>query len=157
MDAIDDHTRPVVLWNVYPDAAAFMGEQLKKFMTGYHRNLLRSQPHHIELLVEKNTIATIVEQVAGLYGMTMTSGRGYASVPPRYKLAKRFDASGKDKLILLIVSDFDPEGDSIAETYARSDARRLSYRNPSHQGRADAGANPRTPGIGRPQARQFTL
>lgn len=120
MDAIDDDTRPVVLWNVYPDAAAFMEEQLKKFMTGYHRNLLRSQPHHIELLVEKNTIATIVEQVAGLYGMTMTSGRGYASVPPRYKLAKRFDASGKDKLILLIVSDFDPEGDSIAETYARS-------------------------------------
>src|SRR4029077_4052366 len=33
---------------------------------------------------------------------------------------QRFKASGKDKLIVLILSDFDPEGEDIAHSFARS-------------------------------------
>lgn len=62
------------------------------------------------------------EQVAGRYGITMTSGRGYASLPPRIKLKDRFEASGKNKLVLLIVSDFDPEGEDMR---SRSEGRAL--------------------------------
>ena len=50
----------------------------------------------------------------------MTSGRGFCSLPPRYETAKRYRASGKQKLVLLIVSDFDPDGEEIANSYARS-------------------------------------
>ena len=35
-------------------------------------------------------------------------------------MAKRFEASGKEKLVLLLVSDFDPEGEDIAHSFARS-------------------------------------
>ena len=50
----------------------------------------------------------------------MTSGRGYCSLAPRYELAQRFRASGKEKLIVVMVSDFDPEGESIVESFGRS-------------------------------------
>ena len=35
-------------------------------------------------------------------------------------MVKRFKSSGKDKLILLILSDFDPDGEEIAHSLARS-------------------------------------
>ena len=54
------------------------------------------------------------------YCIPLTAGRGYGSLPPRYKMAQRFRSSGKDKLVLLILSDFDPDGEVIAESFARS-------------------------------------
>lgn len=35
-------------------------------------------------------------------------------------MAQRFRASGKEKLIILIASDFDPDGEEIARSFARS-------------------------------------
>ena len=35
-------------------------------------------------------------------------------------MAQRFKKSGKDKLVLLMVSDFDPDGEEIAHSFARS-------------------------------------
>lgn len=49
-----------------------------------------------------------------------TIGRGYSSLPPRKAMHTRFKKSGKEKLILLILSDHDPEGWDIAETFAKS-------------------------------------
>ena len=37
-----------------------------------------------------------------------------------HDMAKRFRRSGKDKLVLLILSDFDPDGETIATSFARS-------------------------------------
>jgi len=62
----------------------------------------------------------ILKQVAADFCVPMRSGRGYSSLPPRYKMHQRFIESGKEKLVLLIVSDFDPSGEDIAESFARS-------------------------------------
>jgi hypothetical protein len=56
-DAISDETRPETLWRCYSSASAFLRVELQDFLKGYWRDPLQSQPHHIELLVEKNTIA----------------------------------------------------------------------------------------------------
>jgi predicted RNA-binding protein with RPS1 domain len=50
----------------------------------------------------------------------MTVGRGFCSIEPRKEIVDRFKASGKRKLVLLLVSDFDPDGDEIAESFVRS-------------------------------------
>ena len=81
---------------------------------------MQSQPNHIEILVEKNTVAQILRPVAMEYCVPFTSGRGYCSLPPRHAIAERFQKSGKDSLVLLIVSDFDPDGEEIAASFARS-------------------------------------
>jgi len=38
------------------------------------------------------------------------SGRGFCSGRPKYDLMRRYEKSGKDRLILLIISDLDPSG-----------------------------------------------
>lgn len=119
-EAIADETRPVTTWGVHRDPRSFLREQLKDFFKGYWRDLQQSQPRHVELVVEKNTLRSIVEPVAGQFCIPVTSGRGFCSLPPRREMAMRFKASGKDKLVLLMVSDFDPDGEEIAHSFARS-------------------------------------
>jgi hypothetical protein len=118
--AIGDETRPVIVWRVHQDPRAFVRSELQDMFKGYARDLLQSQPNHIELIGEKNTVASILKTVAGEYTLPMTTGRGYCSLPPRQQMAERFRQSGKEKLILLLVSDFDPDGEEIAASFARS-------------------------------------
>ncbi len=119
-DAISDETRPVTTWAVHDDVQSFMREEINDFLKGYWRDYQQSQPNHLELLVEKNTLLPILRPVAMQYCIPITAGRGYCSLPPRHAMAERYWDSGKDTLVLFIVSDFDPDGETIAESYARS-------------------------------------
>jgi hypothetical protein len=119
-EAIHDPTRPITTWQVWREPTAFIRGELKTFLCGYARDLQQSQPAHIEIVCEKNTVEPIIKQVAMEYRIPLTSGRGYCSLPPRHAMAQRFRRSGKDKLLLLMLSDFDPEGEDIAHSFARS-------------------------------------
>jgi hypothetical protein len=117
--AIDDPTRPVTVWACHREPGPFIRGELDGFLKGYYRDLLQSQPNHIEIIAEKLTIAPIIRPVAMEYCIPVTIGRGYSSLPPRYEMLQRFRNSGKQKLILLEVSDLDPEGENIPHSYAR--------------------------------------
>ena len=41
-------------------------------------------------------------------------------MPPRQEVYNRYIQSGKSKLIILCLTDFDPDGDQIAESFCRS-------------------------------------
>ncbi len=120
MEAIADETRPISLWPVFASPRDFVRRELDSFLMDFWRDLQQSQPNHIELVVEKNTAAGLIRPVAAQYCIPMTSSRGYASLPPRFEMAQRFRRSGKSKLILLVVSDFDPDGEEIAHAWASS-------------------------------------
>lgn len=120
MEAIADETRPVVNWQVHQDSRGFIRGQFDGFLKGYWRNLMQSQPNHVEILGEKNTLLSILKPVAGEFCIPLTVGRGYSSLPPRHAMAERYHRSGREKLVLLIVSDFDPDGEEIAHSFARS-------------------------------------
>ena len=120
MEAVADDTRPVETWPVSRDARTYVSEASREFLLGYWRDLLQGQPRHVELVVEKMTARPIVEPVAAQYTVPMTIGRGYCSLPPRAAMAERYRNSGKDGFALLVVSDFDPDGESIAHSLARS-------------------------------------
>lgn len=119
-DAIGDETRPVTTWDVYQNISPFYRHQVDSFATGYWRDLMQSQPHHVEIVGEKLTVEGIVRPVASKYCIPYTIGRGYSSLPPRKAMYERWKKSGKDKLIILFLSDHDPEGWDIAETFAKS-------------------------------------
>lgn len=119
-EAIGDDTRPVTTWNVFQTPRGFISKQIDGLLKGYWRDLMHSQPNHIEIIGEKNTIDSILKTVAMEYCIPLTTGRGYCSLPPRYAMAERFHRSGKSKLIMLMVSDFDPDGEEIAHSFARS-------------------------------------
>ena len=119
-ESIGDETRPVRIWDVHDTTGSFVKRELRTMFRGFKRNLMRTQPNHIELIGEKNTIASILDPVAADYAIPLTIARGYCSLSPRYDVAQRFEGSGKENLVLLIVSDFDPEGEDIARSFARS-------------------------------------
>jgi hypothetical protein len=118
--SIEDGLRPIRVIQTYQTPADFVKDQVADFLRGYARNLLRGQAHHIEILVEKNAIRKHVEVVASEYCIPCTTGRGYSSLTPRWKMVQRFKQSGKERLILLILSDFDPDGEEIAASFPRS-------------------------------------
>lgn len=120
LHAISDDTRPGVAWDVHQSTRSFVEAELSGFLKSYRRNLLQSQPNHIEVIVEKNTVLPILKPVAGGFNIPITSARGFASIPPRHAIAERYFRSGAKKLVLIVCSDFDPEGESIPETVARS-------------------------------------
>jgi hypothetical protein len=119
-DAIHDPERVVETWNTDPHVGQFLDRELSNFARGYWRNLQASQPNHIELFVEKLTLENFIRPVAARYCVPFTLGKGMCSLPPRDALAKRFEASGKEKMIVLLASDLDPDGVVIAENFARS-------------------------------------
>ena len=119
-EAISDETRPVLGTRFTKDSSSFVDLEIHHFLRGYRRDLLQSQSDHVELIVEKLTVQNIIATVANRYTMPMTVGRGYCSINPRYEIVQRYLRSGKDRLIILVASDFDPDGDEIAESFARS-------------------------------------
>jgi 5S rRNA maturation endonuclease (ribonuclease M5) len=74
----------------------------------------------VEIMLEKNALRTDIEAVAREYCIPCTTGRGFTSLPPRHDLAQRYRRSGKSGLVLLMLTDFDPDGDEIAASFARS-------------------------------------
>jgi hypothetical protein len=119
-EAIGDDTRPVTLWNVHNDPQTFLAQEINGFLKGYWRNLMQSQPSHIEITGEKNTIGSIIRPIAARYTIPVTLGRGFCSSPPRHDMAVRFHKSGKDRLVILLITDLDPSGQEIAHSFARS-------------------------------------
>jgi hypothetical protein len=71
-------------------------------------------------MLEKNALRTVIESVAREYCIPCTTGRGFSSLSPRHDLYRRFKQSGKSKLVLLMLTDFDPDGEQIASSFARS-------------------------------------
>jgi hypothetical protein len=113
--AIDDETRPMDQNNAFWNPAQFMRDQFEDFLKGYWRDLQQSQPHDVIIVAEKLTVQGILNPVAREYCIPLAISRGMSSMPLKYKIAQHYLKSKKDKLILLVVSDLDPAGDTIAE------------------------------------------
>lgn len=120
MRSIADATRPCTIWNVHESPQSFIQEKVQGFLRGYFRNLMTSQPYHIEVIAEKLTVQPVIKPVVMEFCIPLTITRGQSSIPSRYDVVKRFKRSGKDRLALVIVSDFDADGESIARSFPRS-------------------------------------
>jgi hypothetical protein len=117
---IHDPTRPVETWDFDRDPSTFIRREIDGFLKNYYRDLQQSQPNHIEIVAEKNTIESIIRPVASDYCIPYVIERGNCSMEPRYQVAERYRKSGREYLILLILGDFDADGESIVESFARS-------------------------------------
>jgi len=118
--AIKDDTRPVSVWNTARHVGEFVAEELSGLFNNYWRDLLQSQQDHFEILIEKNASLSVIEAVAMKYTIPVTSGRGQTSKVALWQIAERFRRSAKQRLVLLLLSDFDPEGDCISNANAKS-------------------------------------
>jgi hypothetical protein len=116
---IHDPTRPVTAWDCHANVQEFTQEQLKNFLANYQRDYLQSQPNQIELIGEKLTLDGVIRPVVAQYGIRITTGRGYSSYTVLKQMAERFLKSGKQNLVTIFVSDFDPEGEDAPHAFVR--------------------------------------
>jgi hypothetical protein len=119
-DSISDETRPVTTWRIWRVAADFVEQQSNGYLRNYNRDLLQSQQIHFEIVVEKLTIQSFIDEIAGKFCMPVVVMRGNSSIDARHQIVERFHQSGKDKLHLLCMGDCDPDGDSIVDSTLRS-------------------------------------
>ncbi|WP_161603339.1 ParB N-terminal domain-containing protein [Blastopirellula marina] len=120
MESIDDATRPQVYHRGFDNVSHFVQTEVENFLSGYHRDRQADQPRHIEILGEKNTLMVMLKRVASEYHIPLSLARGFCSLPVWRNMSERFRRSGKESMVLLIVSDFDPEGLELADDAIRS-------------------------------------
>ena len=113
--AIDDETRPEELHGHFWNTGEFFKEHLGWFLRGYTRDKMQSQPNHIEIVAEKLTVKTILGSVAATHSIPFTILRGQSGPTVKRKIAQRYFRSEKQKLVLLVVTDLDPAGETIAQ------------------------------------------
>jgi ParB-like nuclease domain len=118
--AVDDPTRTSVPNMGWADIRDFVEYEIKNFLTGYNLDLQRSQPVHLEVFCEKNTLLSIAAPICEQYNVPLTSGRGFAGPSIWRKMAMRFRRSGKHRMVVLAVSDYDPEGFELVDDCYRS-------------------------------------
>lgn len=119
-EAIDDATRPKFTRSGYKSASEFINSEVNCFLRGFNLDVQLDQPRHIEVLGEKNTLKTIIEPVCYRYYVPLTLGRGYAGPSVWREISRRFRNTGKKRMTLIIISDYDPEGFDLADDAVRS-------------------------------------
>ena len=119
-ECMTDETRPCLICAGFDNLDQFVRQETGSYLVGYHRDLQQGQPAHVEFLGEKNTIKNIVAPVCKDFHVTGMFGRGYAGPSVWVDTAQRFRESGKDSMVLVIASDYDPEGLDLADDAVRS-------------------------------------
>jgi hypothetical protein len=117
--ALADPTRPVTEFRPFDNIRDFIQQEKENLFAGYWRKLLQSQPNHVEVLVEKNTVYHMVLQVTRRYQITTRSARGLNCIDSFHDMALAYRDSGKDFLDLIVLSDHDPEGQFIPHDAGR--------------------------------------
>jgi hypothetical protein len=119
-EAFDDFTRPLKEFHPFDDVRKFMRQEINNLFGGYWRDLLQSQPNYVEVVCEKNKVYHMVLRVTEKYQIWTSSGRGFNGIDPWHDLMQRYIRSGKRRLIVIVLSDFDPEGEMIPQVGGRT-------------------------------------
>lgn len=75
----------------------------------YRRNVWATQPHLVEVWLEKDALSGIFEDILGPYGVTLNVGRGYDGWTSVHEAAERY-LVWSGKATVLYFGDFDPSG-----------------------------------------------
>jgi len=118
-DAIEDRVRQP--WT--PQDYKTMREALQLTMDTYRLKRWRGQRHYVEIWVEKDALASVLEPLAARFHVTLMVNRGYSSSSAMYESAQRLmrrcnlptwdghDPSKKSKRpVVLYFGDHDPSG-----------------------------------------------
>ncbi|MEM8736441.1 MAG: ParB N-terminal domain-containing protein, partial [Planctomycetota bacterium] len=118
--AIDDPTRPRFLFRGFDSLDQFVEQEFDRFLKGFHRNLQQDQPNLIVVVGEKGTLKSTLRPVCEQFQTPLYLMRGYASYPMWEDIASLLVRSGKSRLSLLSVTDWDPEGIDLPQDGART-------------------------------------
>jgi hypothetical protein len=121
-DAIEDRTRGITRWQMWPNAACFLSEKAYGLTHGYARDTLQGQENAVECWVEKSALGPSVEKVCGELGVPVVVTRGYPSITVVEELARRAREAAAEcrRTVVVLATDLDPSGANIGPSIRSS-------------------------------------
>jgi hypothetical protein len=109
-DAIEDRIRVPRI----PSEWLNIQELVDSALYSYRLPRWETQENYIELWVEKDALAGVLQPLAHQYHVPMMVNRGYSSQSAMYEASKRFlNNSEKIMLAIIYLGDFDPSGEDM--------------------------------------------
>ncbi len=122
--AIADATRETREFSGSRNLAEFIEVESRNFLNGYGRHRQEGQPNQVEVVIEKNTLIGLVQGICENLHVPFTPLRGYGGPSVWHELHVRLMKKRKSfpdaKLVLIFVSDHDPEGFDLMDDAVRS-------------------------------------
>ena len=117
-NAFSDSTR----WYIKPPMFDGIADALTRTRESYRRNTWAKQPHYVEVWVEKDAIAGVIDDVTNEWGVPLFVCRGFASLSSMYSASGTFKGvqqHGKEVSIFHL-GDYDPSGHAAADAIERT-------------------------------------
>jgi len=109
-DAIEDRVRRPRTQGEFRD----LKELIEAAINAYRLPRWKGQDHYVELWVEKDALAGVLEPIARKFHVTMMVNRGYSSQSAMYESSKRFNEhDGAQLSTLFYLGDHDPSGEDM--------------------------------------------
>ena len=89
---------------------------------GYHRDTWETQPHYVEVWVEKDALSGLFADAVRPYDLTLNVGKGFSSASEVYRVAQRLNAEAErtgHAPVMLYFGDFDPSGEDMVRDLRR--------------------------------------
>lgn len=120
--AIADNHRRVTSKRGYADSSEFVDKMMSALKSGYSRCLISNQQNYVEVAIEKDTLASVVEEITYPFCVRMMINRGNLSTTFKKSFAERMlkaQSQGQDG-VLLYLGDFDPSGMMMFDSFRSS-------------------------------------
>lgn len=92
-------------------------DSLRRAANAFSLDKWAGQPNYVELWVEKDALASVLEPIARKHAIPLVVNKGYSSQSAMYESADRFKAASDDapdrKNVLLYLGDHDPSGEDM--------------------------------------------
>lgn len=110
-DAIEDRVRVPRTPSEFDDIEDLVAAAVRS----YRLPRWEGQENYVELWVEKDALAGVLQPIASEYHITLMVNRGYSSQSAMHEAAMRFRRAGQkhDRLYLLYLGDHDPSGEDM--------------------------------------------
>jgi len=121
-DAIEDRGREPTIWSEYTS----ISECVEKAVRNFRLPRWEGQPHYVELWVEKQALAGVLEPLAAEFHATLMVNKGYSSASAMYSAAQRFmeranqaesnyydEDKSEAEPVLFYLGDHDPSGEDM--------------------------------------------
>lgn len=112
-DAIEDRMRKPVGAVAFPS----IDHLVKAAIRGFRLPRRKGQEYYVELWVEKDALAGVLEPIARRHHITLMVNRGYSSSSAMFSAAQRISENmvddGSESAIILYLGDLDPSGEDM--------------------------------------------
>lgn len=114
-EIIEDRVRAYRDYTGWKDKEAFIGQELNRFLSGYRRDLFKTQKNYIEAWIEKDALSSLFSKVCIGYTVPVVVCRGFSSVSFLNDFRERLDYQKAKVPVMLYFGDFDPSGVEMLE------------------------------------------